>query len=327
MKVRSYGRTDVGVIRSNNEDAYGIFTLKDGGKLFVVADGLGGHLAGEVASSTAVKRLKEYLEEVPGDFPQLLKDVFRRLNREIYSLGQSNPSRKGMGTTLTALFMKGDDAYIAHVGDSRVYRIRDGAIELLTQDQSFVEKLVSDGLLSEEEAKRHPRKNVLLQMIGMKREVEPQIIGPFKVREGDLFLLCTDGLSNLVMDREILEVFSRLPLQEAVNFLIDLAKKRGGPDNITAIGVGVGEEKAEKEDSTPLESTPVEMETKEFGKSHKFQRRRKVALIIALVLILLFILGFGYYLFSLGKKEEKLEKLQNPQVTVQEKRNDRKDNR
>ncbi len=327
MRLRSYGRTDVGVVRSNNEDAYGIFTLKDGGNLFVVADGLGGHLAGEVASSTAVERLKEYLERAPGELPQILKDIFQRLNREIYSLGQSNPSRRGMGTTLTALYIKDDNAYIAHVGDSRVYRIRKGAIELLTQDQSFVEKLVSDGLLSEEEAKRHPRKNVLLQMIGMKKEVEPQVIGPFKLQEGDLFFLCTDGLSNLVMDREILEVFSRLPLREAVDFLIDLAKKRGGPDNITAIGVGVGEERVGEGDKTPVESTPVEVEAGKFGKEGKFRRRRKIALLIALVLILLFVLGFGYYLFSLGKKEEQLEKLQKPQITVQEKGNDRKDNR
>ncbi len=322
MKLYSYGRTDVGVVRNNNEDSYGIFTLKDGSQVFVVADGLGGHLAGEVASSTAVKRLREYLEKLPqGEFKETIRAIFQNLNREIYNLGLSNPSRKGMGTTLTMLLVKNGKAYIAHVGDSRVYRISPQGAELLTQDQSFVEKLVSDGLLSEEEAKRHPRKNVLLQMIGMKKEVQPQIIGPFEVKEGEKFLLCTDGLSNLVMDREIHEVFSRLPLREAVDFLIELAKKRGGPDNITAIGVGVGEETVE---ATSIEETPVERPA--ITQNSAMKRRRKLALFLVLGLIVIFILIFGYYLFTLGKKEEKLEKFEKPpapQTTVQEKGNDR----
>ncbi len=321
MKVYSYGRTDVGIVRTNNEDSYGIFTLRDGGKLFVVADGLGGHLAGEVASSTAVKRLRDYLENLSGeDIKEALKVIFQRLNREIYNMGISSPARKGMGTTLTLLYIKGNQAYIAHVGDSRVYRISEQGIEQLTQDQSFVEKLVSNGLLSEEEAKKHPRKNVLLQMIGMKKEVEPQIIGPFEVREGDRFLLCTDGLSNLVMDREIYEVFSRLSLKEAVDFLVDLAKKRGGPDNITAIGVSAGKQLPE---TTSLEETPVERPIPSHG--YNLRKRKKIVLFIAIVLIIVFVLAFAYYLFTLNKKEEKLEKLEKipaSETTLQEKQND-----
>ena len=321
MKVYSYGRTDVGVVRTNNEDSYGIFTLRDGGELFVVADGLGGHLAGEVASSTAVKRLRDYLENLSGeDIKEALKVIFQRLNREIYNMGISSPARKGMGTTLTLLYIKGNHAYIAHVGDSRVYRISEQGIEQLTQDQSFVEKLVSNGLLSEEEAKKHPRKNVLLQMIGMKKEVEPQIIGPFEVREGDRFLLCTDGLSNLVMDREIYEVFSRLSLKEAVDFLVDLAKKRGGPDNITAIGVSAGKQLPE---TTSLEETPVERPIPSPG--YNLRKRKKIVLFIAIVLIIVFVLAFAYYLFTLNKKEEKLEKLEKipaSETIPQEKQND-----
>ncbi len=322
MKVYSYGRTDVGVVRKNNEDFYGIFTLRNGGKLFVVADGLGGHLAGEVASSTAVKRLKEHLDNFSGqDVKAALQAIFQRLNREIYSMGISDPARKGMGTTLTMLYIKGNQAYIAHVGDSRVYRISDQGIEQLTQDQSFVERLVANGLLSEEEAKKHPRKNVLLQMIGMKKEVEPQIIGPFEIKEGDKFLLCTDGLSNLVMDREIYEVFSRLSLKEAVDFLIDLAKKRGGPDNITAIGVSAGKPLPE---TTFLEETPVERPSPSPG--YNLRKRRKLVLFIAVALILIFVLAFGYYLFTLNKKEEKLEKLEKipaSETIPQENQNDR----
>ncbi len=322
MKVYSYGRTDVGVVRANNEDSYGIFNLGNGGKLFVVADGLGGHLAGEVASSTAVKRLRDYLENLSGeDIKEALKVIFRRLNREIYSMGISSPARKGMGTTLTLLYIKGNHAYIAHVGDSRVYRISGQGIEQLTQDQSFVEKLVSNGLLSEEEAKKHPRKNVLLQMIGMKKEVEPQIIGPFEIKEGDRFLLCTDGLSNLVMDREIYDVFLRLSLKEAVDFLVNLAKKRGGPDNITAIGVSVGKQLPKP---TSLEETPVERPIPSQG--NNLRKRKKLVLFIAIVLILVFVFAFVYYLFTLNKKEEKLEKIEKipaSETTVKEKQNDR----
>ncbi len=321
MKVHFYGKTDVGVVRTNNEDSFGAFALPGEGYLFVVADGLGGHLAGEVASSTAVQKLKEYLSQAPsGDLREFLDSVYRHLNREIYTLGQSNPSRKGMGTTLTALYIKDNQAYIAHVGDSRVYRITSGGIELLTQDQSFVEKLVSNGLLSQEEAKKHPRKNVLLQMIGMKKDVEPQIIGPFPVREGDKFLLCTDGLSNLVMDREIYEIISRLPLINAVEFLVEAAKKRGGPDNITAVAVAIGEVKLK---ITPVKNPPVKTDsTRELPfLKRRGDKRKKRVILVAVVLALLLLLSLGYYLFTLSKKGEGPGKPQTPSSTLQEKGN------
>ncbi len=300
MNVIFYGKTDIGVVRNNNEDSFASHSFPDGSHIFVVADGLGGHLAGEVASKTAVKTLIEMVKKGVGNDPiEFFNETFKGLNREIEILGSSDPTRRGMGTTLTVLYVREERAYIAHVGDSRAYRVSAGKIEQLTEDHSFVERLVVNGLINKEEARRHPRKNVLLQMIGMRKEVEPQLLGPLPVREGEKFLLCTDGLSNMVTDMEIREIMDRMGTQEAVEYLINIAKKRGGPDNITVIGVTFGDEAIRAKDTTPVE-TIVERSLE------KSSRSKKRFLIFVLIFLLILLLGFGFYVFSLLREEKEL---------------------
>lgn len=304
MRINFYGKTDVGVVRNKNEDYFETVTLQDGSYVFVVADGLGGHLAGEVASRTAVTNLIEMIKEGIGEDPiTFFRESLEKISKEIEKIGNSEPDKKGMGTTLSLLYVKDNQGYIAHVGDSRIYKISHGKINQLTEDHSFVEKLVADGLITEEEARRHPRKNVLLQMIGMKKDVDPQIMGPFSIEEGDKFLLCTDGLSNLVSDFEIKEILGRLPIHEAVDYLVELAKKRGGPDNITAIGVSFGRELVLVEE----EPTPVEIYTEDTREQEvpaiEEGNNRKLLLWIAILILALFLLGLGYYVFHNIQKE------------------------
>lgn len=309
MRVSFYGKTDVGVIRNKNEDYFNAVNLPDGSYVFVVADGLGGHLAGEVASRTAVTNLIEMMKEGMGGDPiTFFRESLEKINREIEKIGNSEPDKKGMGTTLSLLYIKDNKGYIAHVGDSRIYKISHGKIFQLTEDHSFVEKLVADGLITEEEARHHPRKNVLLQMIGMKKEVNPQIIGPFPIEEGDKFLLCTDGLSNLVSDFEMKEILGRLPIQEAVDYLIDLAKKRGGPDNITAIGVSFGRELVlVDEESTPVELYVDDTKEQEPPGLESGEKRRNFLLWVAIIILTLFLIGLGYYIFHNMQKENPKE--------------------
>lgn len=304
MRINFYGKTDVGVLRNKNEDYFKTENLPDGSYVFVVADGLGGHLAGEVASRTAVINLIEMIKEGIGEDPiAFFRETLEKINEEIEKLGNSEPDKKGMGTTLSILYVRDNKGYIAHVGDSRIYKISHGKINQLTEDHSFVEKLMADGLITEEEAKRHPRRNVLLQMIGMKKKIEPQIIGPFSIEEGDKFLLCTDGLSNLVSDFEIKEIFGRLPIQEAVDYLIELAKKRGGPDNITAIGISFGRELVlVREEPTPMEIYTEDTREQEVPDMEE-GKKRKLLLWIAILILSLFLLGLGYYIFHNLQKE------------------------
>ena len=306
--VDYFGQTDVGVIRNNNEDYFGIYTPPDGGFVFIVADGLGGHLAGEIASRIGVKRLGEMVKNgISGDPADFFNNAIKTINREIENLGKKDPDKRGMGTTLSVLYIKDNKAYIAHVGDSRIYKISHGKIERLTEDHSFVEKLLNDGLISEDEARRHPRRNVLLQMVGMKMDVNPQMKGPIPIESGDKFLLCTDGLTNMVVDAEILELFSRLPVRDAVEYLIDLAKKRGGPDNITVIGVHVkGEETSDTKDITPLETKEESFFMEEMVSVNDNKRFKLLLWVILglLITLLFFTLTITFLSFKKAKKGE-----------------------
>ena len=232
--------TDVGCQREVNEDC-GRFTqpgdsdlLDRKGLLMIVADGMGGHSGGEVASNLAVDCISRTYYDHPGDPASSLLDAFATANRQIFETAQADETLRGMGTTCTALVLQNGSALAAHVGDSRLYLVRDQQIYLMTEDHSAVMEMVKRGLISLEAARRHPDKNVILRALGSQPEVEVSTWEQrFPVREGDAFLLCSDGLYDLVEDAEIKDaVLSTTPLSACEN-LIALAKQRGGHDNVT----------------------------------------------------------------------------------------------
>lgn len=227
--------TDTGLVRKSNEDKY----LADKSRgLFVVADGMGGHEAGEIASSLAIQTLDKFLtwERISQKNGQILKEAIEAANALIYQEAKHNTDCSGMGTTITAAIFTEEKLWIAHIGDSRAYLVRDQDIELLTQDHSLVGELVRQGELTETEALKHPHRNVLTRALGIESEVEVDLIEK-DLKSGDILLLCTDGLSNLVNDQEILEkiLINGENLKSTVNQMVKLALDRGGIDNITVV--------------------------------------------------------------------------------------------
>jgi PPM family protein phosphatase len=222
-------RTDPGRQRRDNEDS--AFARAP---LFVVADGMGGAQAGEVASQIAIEAFEDGLSE-SGSLEDQLADRVREANRQIYERSRAEHGREGMGTTLTAAFV--DDAHlaIAHVGDSRAYLFRDGELTRLTQDHSLVDELVRQGKLTEEQAAEHPQRSIITRALGPEADVEVDTF-TYPVRAGDVLLLCSDGLTSMVSEERVAEVLATSKtLDEAGDRLIDEANKAGGRDNITVV--------------------------------------------------------------------------------------------
>lgn len=232
--VVSVGDTHVGRVRSVNQDAYAAWLADDRSvHLLFVADGMGGHRGGEVASQLAVEHVGRVFDDANGDPRALLRAAFERANSEIFEAASRDFELAGMGTTGVALLLTGEPlGFVAHVGDSRAYRLRDGRLEALTGDHSVVGELVRRGQLTSEEARVHPQSNEILRAIGTGPQVDVEI-AEVDVQRGDLFLLCSDGLSGMLPDREIARVLGSSPPDEAVGRLIDLANEAGGTDNIT----------------------------------------------------------------------------------------------
>jgi PPM family protein phosphatase len=267
IRISVYGCTDVGMVRTNNEDNFLVSDLSAGAKptealqdkkiskrggLIAVSDGMGGAQAGEVASEMAVHTLRtEMMKSVssrPAD-EQLVKSV-QRANYVVWQESQDNLSRSGMGATLTAVLIRDGKAYVAEVGDSRAYLIRSEQIMQVTIDQSLVELLILAGELTREEAEHAPIRNVILQAIGTQPEVKVALT-TIDLRQSDYLLLCSDGLSNKVTDGELLKfTLKSNNLEDACNQLVDLAKRRGGEDNITVVLVAVNGEGLAPQDNT-----------------------------------------------------------------------------
>jgi serine/threonine protein phosphatase PrpC len=228
-------RTDIGLVRERNEDAYHV-----GDRVWVVADGLGGHQAGEVASQLAVKTMAQAsLEALAEDTNKVLISTILEANRRIYEEAKGSSRLSGMGTTITAAFYDGrGQVYIGHVGDSRAYMVRDGVISQLTEDHSVVALLLKEGTLSVEEARVHPQRNYLTRALGVDRDVEVDLVQT-SIFKGDYLVLTTDGLTNMVSNEEILRAVTENETpQESCDILIDMARRRGGTDNITVLVVG-----------------------------------------------------------------------------------------
>jgi PPM family protein phosphatase len=236
--------TDLGNIRTNNEDT-GIFfrvadpnVLRQKGVLMLVADGMGGHAAGEVASRMAADTItSEYFNNGNNTgIEKKLGQVFTLANKNIYAAAASSAACKGMGTTCTALAVINDQVYYAHVGDSRAYVIKDDAIAQITTDHTYVQELITEGKITPEEAGDHPQRNILTNAMGTKPNIRIDT-GKcnFTITENDKLLLCSDGLYEYLEDTEIAGILKNLSAQEAAETLVATAKARGGHDNITVV--------------------------------------------------------------------------------------------
>lgn len=226
--------TDVGRVRSTNEDACGEFSDGVSFSLFVVADGMGGHRGGETASRLAVETIGSVFTSSQDRPDRRLRRAFETANERIFRLASDNAALARMGTTGVALLLSRDGlGWVAHVGDSRAYRLRAGRLRLLTEDHSAVGELQRRGLLTPEEAAVHPRRNELLRSIGVRKSVTVDL-APFQVEPGDRFLLCSDGLWGMVPDREIEAVLSCEGPVRGARMLVEMASAQGGTDNITA---------------------------------------------------------------------------------------------
>lgn len=238
MRVRSCAISDVGRKRQKNEDSY---LINDEYNLFIVADGMGGHAGGEYASRIAIQTIEEMFRgnmtnKLPGE--QILKKAIEDAGLKIVAKAEEDRALRGMGTTVIALHLDDKKALLGHVGDSRGYLFRDGVLEQLTEDHSLVNEQVKSGLITAEEAKTHQFKNIITRSVGVTPEVEVDVVSK-KLKNADAFLLCSDGLSNLVditeMEKELRE---REPVLAAKS-MVDLANKRGGDDNITLVLIEV----------------------------------------------------------------------------------------
>lgn len=236
------GLTDIGLLREENQDNYGIYDgtaeAPDKGLLLLVADGMGGEAGGATASKMAVDIILEHYSKSDGTDPAaVLREAFQITAESIFQKSQREPGLSGMGTTGTALAVIGGRGTLAHVGDSRAYRIRGGKFEQLTRDHTWVREMMDRGMLSEEDAKVHPQRNVLTQALGSESSPTPQISPePLRLEPGDSYLLCSDGLWGLVSDDEMLQITAEAgALETACARLVDLARQRGGHDNITVV--------------------------------------------------------------------------------------------
>jgi protein phosphatase len=231
IALRYTVRSDVGLLREGNEDsAYA------GPHLLAIADGMGGHAAGEVASAVAIATLAPLDADAAGvDMLQALADAIAQANAELRQIAQADPSTEGMGTTLTALLWSGDEVALCHIGDSRAYLLRDGQYQQITHDHTLVQSLVDEGKLTPEAAASHPQRSLVMRALQSSVLAEPDL-AMLKARVGDRYLLCSDGLSDVVSDETVHKTLTELSdLDEAVGQLVDLAIRSGGPDNITCI--------------------------------------------------------------------------------------------
>jgi protein phosphatase len=251
--------TDVGVRRSHNQDSYGVMLAsepeawEERGHVVLVADGMGAHAVGELASKMAADLiLHNYQKHAPFGPQPALRRAFAEANTTIHQRGLQNQEFKGMGTTGTCLVIRPEGAWLAHVGDSRCYRVRAGTVEQISFDHSLQWELAKRQQIDPSKLTGIPS-NVIVRSLGPEPQVQVDVEGPHNLMPGDTFLLCSDGLSNQVTDQELGATVSTMPLEEACQFLVDLANHRGGPDNITIVAIRL----AGKPPTDPNETPPT----------------------------------------------------------------------
>jgi PPM family protein phosphatase len=248
MKVASAGLTDVGRKRNHNEDSY---LIDDELQLYVVADGMGGHAGGGTASRIAVETIDRELRKArdgkenpflastnlqESPLPEVIRSAVERACLSIFHAAQEDPRLAGMGTTVISLLVKDEHAYFAHVGDSRAYLVRGDLIQQISEDHSLVNEQIKAGMITPEEAKHSRYKNIITRSVGFEEEVQVDVMG-LVTETGDTFVLCSDGLANMLDDKELLDVVRQNKFEDIPKRLVDIANERGGDDNITVICV------------------------------------------------------------------------------------------
>jgi PPM family protein phosphatase len=293
--VEEAALTDVGRQRHANEDAY-----YDSRPFFAVADGMGGARAGEVAARIAVEEFDESRDEDAAPEAELER-IAQDANRKIHQLAQEDESRSGMGTTLTAVRVGNRDVTIGHVGDSRAYVFRDEELERLTSDHSLVEQLVREGKLSPEQAEVHPQRSIITRALGPEPDVDVETL-TYPARDGDVYLICSDGLTSMVPEEEVAAILRRRSsLEQAARDLVDAANRAGGRDNITVILFRLGS----LEDAAAVDTAEAQGETTELaeaapepepepGRRRRRRRRRVPAAAVIVVVALALVLAGGW---------------------------------
>lgn len=245
-KILAFGHTDQGLVRQNNEDAWGEVVELG---LFVLADGMGGHKAGEIAAREAVSTLCRMMRKALAhrhtmgikELARVLKNAIEHVNASIYKLGHADEQLRGMGTTLCCVQFHHDGVIYAHVGDSRIYRLRKKKLDQLTSDHSLVRELIDLGQINEKQIPEFLYKNIITKAVGTEPNVEPSV-HTCDIVDKDLYLMCTDGLTDLLKKEEIESILNHAPsIREATKTLINAAKERGGYDNITVVIMKVQE--------------------------------------------------------------------------------------
>lgn len=243
MKIKTYGISDMGRIRELNEDSFGIFNSQEAcGCFAVLADGMGGHNAGEVASGMAVDLVSAELEKTVGERDKnvIVYNIVSAVdyaNKKIFDLSARDLSKSGMGATLIVAYLNGGELYIANIGDSRAYVCGESEIKQITVDHSLVWEMVEKGMITPEEAKHHPEKNIITRALGTEPKVDADIF-EYSAKAGDIVLLCSDGLVDMLEDSEIFETIkSSENIEEAAKNLVKKANENGGFDNITVVAL------------------------------------------------------------------------------------------
>ena len=238
MKI--FARTDIGKAREMNQDSYFISTPNDEVKLFILADGMGGYEGGEVASKLAIECAKSYILNNFGQIPKekeeimnLIRNAIEYANLRVYEESQEHERLKEMGTTIDVSLIYNGKVYVGHVGDSRVYRIRNEIIRKITTDHSYVERLIKEGSITKEESYHHPKRNMLMKAMGCNSLVEPDVLCKGFMKD-DILLMCSDGLTNMISEEDIFKIIID-NINNPADKLIDQANNNGGYDNVTAI--------------------------------------------------------------------------------------------
>ncbi len=245
--MRVYAKTDIGKAREKNQDFYYVSEETNGMRLCILADGMGGYKGGEIASSLATASARKYIElkfesiePTTENIQNLIKEAMDYANKIVYEKSRENEELDQMGTTLEICIMHGHKVYIGHIGDSRIYRIRRNIIRRITTDHSYVETLVKDGTITREEAFYHPKKNMLMKALGCTEKIEPDITAKGFL-PGDIMLMCSDGLTNMLQEEEIYEIIND-NIEEACKKLVERANELGGYDNISVVIVAKEQE-------------------------------------------------------------------------------------
>jgi len=295
MDIHFFAKSDIGKVRNANEDYFLNEKIADNEFLFIVADGMGGHQAGDVASRLASQTFLETyraLRKKSTPIQAGMELAVRKANIVVYKKAAADIEKRGMGTTFSAVVIVGMKAYIVHVGDSRVYLVRRNRIKRVTTDHSFVEKLVEEGRISVDEARDHPQKNVLYMSLGARESFTPEIMNDIVLENGDALVMCSDGLSNMIDDETIMNVTVGDYPEEAADALVRLANAHGGSDNITVQVIRLGS-----------------LEMLEKTKPIRLSRpRRKLVSLLAVLVLLAMLTALWFVFFSRGRGVDKVRK-------------------